>query len=278
MKKISLVCILTFCIFVAGTLSGCKRRGLRQNQPKIAVTNSYLQCIVQDLCGQETQVLCLTPPGMCPGHFDISPSQVQQLRQCELLLLFDFQEKIVDSLSRLQKNGLETVLIKMPAGLCVPETYLAACQQVSKVLSRKYPAKAGQYQQKMESIGQRLDELGQELLTNVKRSDAESAKILVSDHQASFVQWLGLETVATFVGSDIETVSNINHCLQKSADTDVQFIIANKQEGSSLARALAERLQARVIVFSNFPENDIGAHGFDQLIRRNVEALLGAAE
>jgi zinc transport system substrate-binding protein len=278
MKKIGLVYILTFYVFFVGVLSGCKRRVLEQNQSDVAVTNSYLQCIVQDLCGQETQVLCLAPPGMCPGHFDISPSQVQQLEECKLLLLFDFQEKIVDSLSRLQKNGLETVLIKMPGGLCVPETYLAACRQVSEVLSRKYPDKANQYQQMIESIEQRLDRLGQELLNNIKRSDAESAKVLSSDHQARFVQWLGLDTVATFVGSDIETVSNINHCLQKAADKDVQFIIANKQEGSSLARALAERLRARVVVFSNFPENDIGAYGFDRLIQKNVEALLGAAE
>jgi len=287
MKKMSLVYILTFYIFFAGVLSGCKRRVLGRNQAEVAVTNSYLQCVVQDLCGQETQVLCLAPPGMCPGHFDISPLQVQQLKECKLLLLFDFQEKVVDSLSRLQKNGLETVLIKMPGGLCVPETYLAACRQVSEVLSSKYPAKGhsaelsrspGQYQQRTKSIEERINGLGQDLLDSVKRSDAESAKVLVSDHQASFVQWLGLETVATFVGSDIETVSNINHCLQKAAGVDVRFVIANKQEGKSLATALAERLQARAVVFSNFPENDVGAYGFDQLIRRNVEALLGAAE
>jgi len=199
MKKISLVYILTFHVFFAGALSGCKPKELGRNQAEVAVTNSYLQCVAQDLCGQETQVLCLAPPGMCPGHFDISPSQVQQLKECKLLLLFDFQEKVVDSLSRLQKNGLETVLIKMPGGLCVPETYLAACRQVSEVLSSKYPAKAGQYQQRTKSIEERINGLGQDLLDSVKRSDAESAKVLVSDHQASFVQWLGLETVAAIL-------------------------------------------------------------------------------
>jgi len=119
--------------------------------------------------------------------------------------------------------------------------------------------------------------LREELLEKVQQAGISSAKVLVSNHQVDFVRWLGLETIATFVGSDIETVAGIEHCIKKAEGRDVRFVIANKQEGTALAKALAERLGAKAVVFSNFPDFSGDAGGFSALLRANVDALLGAA-
>lgn len=258
-------------------LPGCKDGRSRQSTPEIAVTNSYLQCVVEDLSEGQIDVLCLAPPGMCPGHFDISPAQVQQLAKCKMLLLFDFQKKIEDSLARLKHTGLRIILIETPPGLCVPDTYLTACRQVCKVLSEQYQDKQAQYAQRLNSIEERLDKLGGRLRADVEQSPADSAKVLASNHQADFADWLGLETIATFVGSDIETVSNIDRCLKAASGEPIEFVVANRQEGTGLARALASRLGAKAVVFSNFPAVDAAASGFDGLLCDNVALLLEAA-
>lgn len=291
MRKLSLLYILIFSLALGSILTGCENRADEKGQPEIAVTNSYLQCVVKDLCGDNTDILCLAPPGMCPGHFDISPTQVKQLCNCRILLLFDFQKRVEDSLSRMKSKGLKTGLVKAPPGLCVPETYLAACREVCGILSSEYPERQAQYKQRLELIGKRLDNLSEELLTKTRQSGLESAKVLASNHQSDFANWLGLETVATFVGSDIETFSNINNCLEKAKGQDVRFVIANKQEGTALAEALADRLGADAIVFSNFPDTNpvrsktptsnganSGQSGFDQMLRENVRTLLKAVE
>lgn len=275
MKNIlySLFCILYSALFLAG----CKNTGSDPIQPEIAVTNSYLQCVVKDLC-PDMEVLCLAPPGMCPGHFDILPSQVVQLAHCRMLLLFDFQKSIEDSLSRMKKDdGLRIYSVKASPGLCVPESYVAICTEVCNILCSQYPEKAPQYSQRLESIHRRLGRAVAELDAGLKQAVAGSAKVIVSDHQAQFARWLGLDTVATFVGSDIETVSDINDCLKKAQGQDVRFVIANKQEGTALAEALADRLGAKAIVFSNFPVFDRCGNGFDQLLRENVRILVEAA-
>lgn len=268
----SVFCLLYSVFFLAG----CENRGSDPIRPEIAVTNSYLQCVVKDLC-PDAEVLCLAPPGMCPGHFDILPSQVRQLAYCRMLLLFDFQKSIEDSLSRMKENGLKIYLVKASPGLCVPETYVAICTEVCNILCSQHPEKAGQYAQRLGLIQQRLEHVAAELAAGVKQAGPGSAKVIASNHQAQFAQWLGLETVATFVGSDIETVSNINDCLKKAQGQDVRFVIANKQEGAALAEALADRLGAKVIVFSNFPVFDGHGNGFDQLLRENVRILVEAA-
>jgi len=268
--------ILAFSTACGLLVAGCENKADEENHTEIAVTNSYLGCAVLDLCGYDTEVLCLAPPGMCPGHFDISPSQVKRLCDCRILLLFDFQKQIVQTLSRVKERGLKTALVEEPGGLCVPETYLAICRKVSEILSTEFPERKAQYDQRLQAIESDLKQLRRELLEKMQGADISEAKVLASNHQADFASWLGLETVATFVGSDIETVTGIDRCIKKAEGQGIRFVIANKQEGTALAKALAERLKARAVVFSNFPELRGQAGGFDTLLQANVEALIQA--
>jgi len=212
---------------------------------------------------------------MCPGHFDIAPAQVRQLRNCRVLLLFDFQQAVGEKLARLRDRGLRSELIPAPAGMCVPDSYLATCRQVSTVLSGVYPERASQFEERLVAIERRLAALATELKTAVTDANLTAAAVLTSHHQEKFAAWLGLQPVATFIGSDLETAAGVDHCLGRAQGRDIRCVIANRQEGAGLAQALAERLRARAVVFSNFPESCEAGDGFDRLLRDNVGLLLG---
>lgn len=268
--------ILTWIILAPLAVIGCRDGAVAEEAAEIAVTNSYLGSVVRDLCGPDIEVLCLSAPGMCPGHFDISPAQVRQLGNCKMLLLFDFQQKVERNLTRLKANGLRMDSVTGRVGLCIPDAYLATCREVAGLLSSTYPDRATQFEARLEAIERRLIALANELQASVQRSGTAGAKVLASNHQAKFAEWLGLEVVATFVGSDVETIANIDHCLQQAAGKEIRFIVANKQEGTALAEALADRLGAKAAVFGNFPLQADDAMGFDGLLRHNVQSLTGA--
>ena len=279
MKEFPLSYLVLLLIAASGCVTGCDSKNQDADLAEIAVTNSYLQCAAEDLCQGQTDIFCLTPSGMCPGHFDISPAQVNQLCSCRLLLLFDFQQRIEESLMRLKKQGLKTGVIQASQGLCIPDTYLAACREVGQCLSLEYPENQAVYQQRLNQIEERMDNLSKEVLRQVQQAGLESTQVLVSHRQARFCNWLGLNILDTFTSSDTETVANIRQCLDKARAASVQFIIANQQEGAALAEALAQRLGAKVVVFSNFPDvdNRPALHGgFDRLVRENVRILLDA--
>jgi ABC-type Zn uptake system ZnuABC Zn-binding protein ZnuA len=276
MSNRKLLCLLAFLTVPNVFVTGCRDKPAEGPPVEIAVTNSYLGCAVRELCGDDTQVLSLAPPGMCPGHFDISPSQVRRLCDCRVLLLFDFQKQLVKTLSRVKQRGLKTALVAETGGLCVPETYLSVCRQVSDILAAEHPEMKGRYQQRLRQIEKNLKSLSQELLEKVHQAGISSAKVLTSHHQADFLDWLGLETIETFVGGDIETIAGVERCISKARGQDVRFVVANKQEGTEMAKALAERLGAQAVVFSNFPELVGQKSGFHQLLRANVDALLEA--
>lgn len=269
---------ISFLIILSGfILSGCTNKNNQYSKSEIAVTNSYLQCAVQDICGDANEGFCLAPPGMCPGHFDISPSQVNQLSRCKILLLLDFQDKVEGSLAGLKRKGLKTILIKSQPGMCIPQVYLDTCMEICNVLSSEFPEKKDLFQQRLSLIRERMEKLSADLQAKIKDSGLSSVQVLASGHQSEFANWLGLETVAKFSGSDTETASNINECIDKAKQNDVEFIIANKQEGTYLADSLADRLNIKIVVFSNFPDYREGAGDFDELVWQNANAIIEAA-
>ena len=103
--------------------------------------------------------------------------------------------------------------------------------------------------------------------------------VLSSRHQAEFAKWLGLNVVSDFSGSDTETAANINTALRQSDSYGLRWIIANQQEGTQLAKAMAERLKTPVAVFSNFPNTagcSVNYPAFDELVRSNIRQLTEA--
>ncbi|MBN2020435.1 MAG: zinc ABC transporter substrate-binding protein [Sedimentisphaerales bacterium] len=268
-----LLATISFC--------GCKPGKGLEKQPEIAVANSYLHCVIKDICGNQTEVLSLVPPGMCPGHFDISPSQVNQLCNCKMLFVFDFQQNIENAAPRIRNKGLKVCRVAPPQGLCIPDTYLSIARQVAGTLSENNPSRKVYYDLKLAEIENRMKHLSRELAERIELSGLKNSNVIASQHQAEFAQWLGLNPVSTFTGSDTTTPAQINENLQQAEQYQIRFIIANKQEGAGLAKALAEHLRTGIVIFSNFPEQatlDVNIPGFDSLLNDNVNNLIEASK
>jgi ABC-type Zn uptake system ZnuABC Zn-binding protein ZnuA len=159
----------------------------------------------------------------------------------------------------------------------LPQTYLTIAKNTADALSQDNPAKRGEYARRLELIEQRLNILGDEIQAKIEQAELKDATVIASCHQAVFCNWLGFDVISTFRGSDVETPSSINQCLQSAKDKAIKLVIANKQEGTALAEALAERLNANMVVFSNFPaeySDSDNRPGFDSLLLKNFSGLI----
>ncbi|MFA6424603.1 MAG: zinc ABC transporter substrate-binding protein [Phycisphaerae bacterium] len=269
--------ILLGLFVICLTFTGCKTKKDKQTQPEIAVANSYLKAVIEDICGNQQHILSLVPPGMCPGHFDISPSQVNQLCNCKILFAFDFQQNIEKAIPRIRDKGLKMFCIAPPPGLCMPDTYLSIAKQVAAALSEEKPSQRAYYESRLAEIENRMKNLSHEMLEQIEQSKLKNSNVIVSQHQAEFAQWLGLNPVSVFSGRDTMTPTQINNNLQEANQNKVNFVIANKQEGTEFAEAFAEHLKTRLVVFSNFPDKknlNTQLPGFDALVYDNVNNLI----
>jgi ABC-type Zn uptake system ZnuABC Zn-binding protein ZnuA len=240
----------------------------------MAVTTSWLECCVRDLAGPRQKLVRLTPPGSCPGHFDLKPSAAASLRSCRLLLRFNFQQSLD---SRLGSSDVEVVSINAPEGLCIPDNYLHSCKQIYKVLCKTWPERKSSFDQSLEDLENRMDQLEEDIHQMVHEAGISGATVVTSGHQAEFARWLGFQVIATYSGAETTSPRELKDLIEHGQASDVRLIIANLQEGRAMADSLAYHLKTPVACFSNFPAMTGQEKTFEDLVRNNANALIEAA-
>jgi len=256
---------------------GCQPSGTSDHKLRIATATSYLESAALDVMGAEPDVLRLAEPGTCPGHFDIRPSQAAELRRCRALLRFDFQSSLDRVLASDGTNTPFVVAVAVHGGLCQPASYLSACRQIADAFVARGQLPETNAHARLQTVAVRLDELAHQTTNLVAEAGLKDMPVIASVHQRDFCEWLGLKVVATFRAADTASVAEIDDAISAGKFAEVKLVIANLPEGRRTADALAERLNARVAVFGNFPALERGRVSFDDLLTGNVDALLKAA-
>ncbi|MCU0961073.1 MAG: zinc ABC transporter substrate-binding protein [Pirellulaceae bacterium] len=241
----------------------------------VAVASPLLTAAVRELADETIPLVELAEPGMCPGHFDLRPSQVRRILASRLVLRFDFQKSLDARLTSASAQPPPVAAIQVAGGMCEPTTFTDVCRQVSEALVSHGLIAADEAAARLAGVAQRMEQLDASLQAEVAAAGLSSRRVLASRHQAAFCTRLGLQVVATFPAADIALPSEINGAVQQGEESGVELIIANVPEGRQAADALADRFGARVVVFGNFPDGQ-GRDSFDRLVRGNVSSLVEA--
>ncbi len=257
-------------------LPSCRRAAPPADVPRIATTTSDLDAAASDLLGDTLSIVRLAEPGTCPGHFDMRPSQIAALRQCRALFRFDFQ-KGLDAKFHGADDPLRVTSVSLPRGMGRPDSYLLACRQMADALSALELVSRTEAETRLREIADRLDALSRDATNRVRGAGLRGVAVIASVRQRDFCEWLGLDVVATFSAADAAGIGEIEQAIAAGKLASVKLVIANLPEGRRTADALAERLEAGVIVFENFPLVRNGRVSFDAMLEANVDALARAA-
>ena len=273
--------LATFGLFLAAfllTLSGCGRNKVIDERPVVSVTNSWLECAVKDIAGDKFRIVRLLPPGHCPGHFDLSPKQLEDIRNSAILMRFHFQAGMDEAFGEAMPEGSDIFSITIGEGQCLPETYLSSARGVKEKLAEHFPEDTALFDENYAALETRMKELATTAQSLAKDSPLEGTTALCSVHQAYFARWLGLEVIAEFNDLNDVPPSAINDVLQKVGENKVDLVIGNLQGGPAFASALAERFNTTTVVLSNFPSMQPGEDTFDKLVLNNLDKLIKAVE
>jgi ABC-type Zn uptake system ZnuABC Zn-binding protein ZnuA len=81
--------LLVLSLVVLSILGGCAPA--QTSKLRVVTSTSLLAQIVERVGGDKVDVINIIPPAQCPGHFDVTPGDIQKLADADLFLLHGWQ-------------------------------------------------------------------------------------------------------------------------------------------------------------------------------------------
>ena len=280
-KRPSLLVTAVLVLALAATLllGGCSPAGTAKL--KVVTSTSMIAQTVERVGGNQVDVVNIIPPAQCPGHFDVKPGDIQRLAEADLFLLHGWQGEIFSQDLITSANNPELTVVKIdieglgsdwmtpPGQLAATDKIIAALCQVDAENSAVYWELATEYKDKISAKEA-------EIKAKLAQANPSGVNVMCADMQAGFVDWVGLNVVATYGRPDSLTPQVVRELVDTGREAGVTLIIDNLQSGQDAGKGIAEELGCQRIILSNFPGGFDDTETWEKAIDRNIELILGA--
>jgi len=279
-RRILIGMLVAALVGIPMTLSGCAQHA--QPSTDIVAGSSLISNIIQDVAGDRVETRTLIPPGVCPGHYDVKPSDIEALANSDALFIHDYQQyfqNIKGAIEAAENPDLVITVLNVTGNWMVPSVQAEAVDKIAQALGEIDPENAAYYQQRATDREQAILAHGEEVENELQGAGVEGVKVLCAEMQAGFVSWAGFGIVATFGRPEDLTPAQVADLIDQGQEAGAALIIDNLQSGSTtLGASLGQDVEAIPVTISNFPGGLEETETWEKAIDKNVDLLLGALE
>lgn len=264
------------------TFSSCTQPA--ETTTDIMAGSSLISNIIQDVADGKVTTHTLIPPGVCPGHYDVKPSDIETLASSKALFIHDYQQNfqnIKGAVEAAQNPDLVIRVLNITGNWMVPSVQAEAVGKIAQALSEIDPENASYYQERATQRAQAILAKGEEVRQVLADAGVEGVKVLCAEMQQGFVRWAGFNITAIFGRPEDLTPGQVQELIDKAREPGVALIIDNLQSGAATLGASISAepdVEAVPVTISNFPGGLPGTETWEEAIDRNVELLLAALD
>lgn len=282
MKKsgIIITALLSVVIIASLLLGGCADE--EQDKLRVVTSTSLISSIVERIGGDSVDVINIIPPAQCPGHFDVSPGDVQKLADAALFLMHGWQgemftQELIDSANN---PDLTVIILDIPSNpqsnWMIPSVQWEAVDVIVSALSELDAANSGTYQASADKYKNIIETEEAEAKDRLSGQNLGSVNVMCSGMQAAFLNWVGLNVVTFYGRPDTFTPQVTKDLVDKGRQENVTLIIDNLQSGQDAGAGLAEELGCTRIILSNFPGGFDNTETWEKALDYNIDLILEA--
>ena len=256
---------------------------LTQNAPPsvdIMAGSSFITDIIQDVADGKLETRALIPPGTCPGHYDVKPSDIKALANSRAIFIHNYQqnyENVTGAIEAADNPDLITTVLNVTGNWMVPAVQAEGVGKIAQALGEIDPDNAAYYQEKAADREQAILTYGDDVKTELQEAGVEGVKVICAEMQAGFVGWAGFNITATFGRLEELGPKQRTDLIDSAQESGVALIIDNLQSGSeTLGASIGEDIDAIPVTISNFPGGLGNTETWEKAIDKNVNLLLDA--
>jgi zinc transport system substrate-binding protein len=274
-RKILLGILVVLLLGILLTLLSCT-----QPSTDIMAGSSLIANIIQDVADDKVETRTLIPPGVCPGHYDLKPSDIKALANSKALFIHDYQQNfqnIAGAIEAAENPDLIITVLNVTGNWMTPPVQAEAVDKIAQALGKIDPENAAYYQGKAAERAKAILAKGEEVENRLLEAEVEGVKVICADMQQGFVKWAGFDVVAIYGRPEDLSVAQMEELVVEAKDAGVALVIDNLQSGAaSNSEAMAQDIGAIQVTISNFPGGLENTETWEKAIDKNVDLLLGA--
>jgi zinc transport system substrate-binding protein len=225
-------------------------------QPKtkripIVASTTLISAIIQAVGGDRFAVTTIAPAGLCPGQFDLKPSDITAANQAKLLLNHGWEGWFPRLEKAMWTAAPRKVTLATKGNWMIPDVQKQATAEITALLMELDSTRADTYRLAGERYQARVDSAA--AAARALLAGKTLPAVIAAEQQAPFVAWLGFRVVATYGRAEDFTAQEMTRLARMAIDSGVKLIVDNLQSGPDAGKPLAEALKVGHVTLTNFP-------------------------
>ena len=251
-------------------------------QPSVDIMagSSLITNVIQDVADGKLEPRTLIPPGVCPGHYDLKPSDIEALANSKALFIHDYQQNfqnISGAIEAAENPYLVITVLNVTGNWMVPAVQAEAVDKIAQALGEIDQENAAYYEGKAAERAQAILAKGEEVRNRLLGAGLGQVKVICADMQQGFVRWAGFNVTATYGRPEDLTPAQVGELIVEAQEAGVALVIDNLQSGTAtLGAAMEQDIEAIPVTISNFPGGLENTETWEKAIDKNVDLLLEA--
>ena len=279
-SRVLFTSLLVLSLVVSLMLASCSSAGTAKL--KVVTSTSLIAQIVERVGGDMVDVVNIIPPAQCPGHFDVKPGDIQKLADADLFILHGWQgekfsQELIDS-----ANNPDLTVVSLDIqttendNWMTPPVQQAAVDKIAGALAQADTENSAAYQQSATEYRDKISAKETEIKARLVQENLSSVNVMCAEMQTGFVKWVGFNVIVAYGRPDSLTPQVIKELVDTGKAENVTLIIDNLQSGQDAGKGIAEELNCKRIILSNFPGGFENTETWEKAIDQNIELILEA--
>ena len=250
--------------------------------PTVLVGTSWIKVMVEEISENKIQAVTLIPPAMCPGHFDLKPSNLQSATDCSALIIHAWQQTLPNVAGLIRADVIRPEKVKVldvQGNLLIAEKQVEALRKVSLVCEELLPDQADAFRKKTQERTEEIELFASRLKDQVQPLGLDNIAVVSQIMQMPFIEWLGFKVVSSFERSEDRSAAVLARCIEQARSTKAALVIDNLQSGDpETGELIAREIQSPRVVLTNFPNGFPETETYEKTVKKNISLILKTLE
>ena len=229
----------------------CVAFSFANDKLNIVCTTTDLSSIVLAIGKDRVTFHTIIPYGMCPGHTDISPREISQVKNADLVLANGFESFLSDIILSKEINIFK---IGTKENLMIPANHIRAAGELTNILIDKKPDSKIFFLKNCYDYIYEINRREKEILEKV--TEMRNKDVICASMNKDFIEYLGAIVIAVFPRDEDISLKNLNDIITSARRNHPVLVIDNLQSSGKVGESIAKELNLPLVILSNFPEKD----------------------